>query len=187
LASFTEQELVAEVEIPDKIQVLKENNTIIIKGKFGLVKKDFTRLPAAIILENQKKIIIRPYGKRKKDLAVTNTAKSVIGTMIKGAENGFTYKLKTVFAHFPIAIKVKEKEVHIENFYGERSPRVSRVVGEGTIVKVLGDDVLVQGPSLEDVSQTAANIEASTKVKGKDHRVFLDGLYIYSREEGVKE
>jgi large subunit ribosomal protein L6 len=187
LASFTEQELVAEVEIPDKIQVLKENNTIIIKGKFGVVKRDFTRLPATIIVEDQKKIIIRPYGKRKKDHAITNTARSVIARMIKGAEIGFTYKLKTVFAHFPIAIKVKGKEVHIENFYGERSARVSRVVGEGTIVKVVGDDVLVQGPSLEDVSQTAANIEASTKVKGKDHRVFLDGLYIYSREEGAKE
>ena len=187
MASSTKQELVAEVEIPDKIQVLKENNTIIIKGKFGLVKKDFTRLPATIIVEDQKKIIIRPYGKRKKDHAITNTARSVIAAMIKGAEIGFTYKLKTVFAHFPIAIKVKGKEVHIENFYGERSARVSRVVGEGTIVKVVGDDVLVQGPSLEDVSQTAANIEASTKVKGKDHRVFLDGLYIYSREEGAKE
>jgi large subunit ribosomal protein L6 len=34
------------------------------------------------------------------------------------------------------------------------------------------------------VSQTAANIESSTRVKGKDQRVFLDGLYIYSRSEG---
>jgi large subunit ribosomal protein L6 len=43
----------------------------------------------------------------------------------------------------------------------------------------------VQGPSLEDVSQTAANIEQSTKMKGKDQRVFLDGLYIYSKERGI--
>jgi len=49
----------------------------------------------------------------------------------------------------------------------------------------VGEDVVVQGPSLEDVSQTAANIELSTRIKDKDQRVFLDGLYIYSREEGI--
>jgi large subunit ribosomal protein L6 len=51
---------------------------------------------------------------------------------------------------------------------------------------VAGEDVLVRGPSLEDVSQTAANIELSTRIKDKDQRVFLDGLYIYSREEGMQ-
>jgi large subunit ribosomal protein L6 len=45
---------------------------------------------------------------------------------------------------------------------------------------------VVQGPSLEDVSQTAANIELSTRIKDKDQRVFLDGLYVYSREEGIQ-
>jgi large subunit ribosomal protein L6 len=58
-------------------------------------------------------------------------------------------------------------------------------VGKDTKVTVVGEDVLVQGPSLEDVSQTAANIELSTKMKGKDQRVFLDGLYIYSKEKGI--
>ena len=104
--------------------------------------------------------------------------------MFKGVEKGFSYKLKIVFAHFPISVKVKGKEIHVENFFGERSARISRIVGDTTNVKVIGDDVVVEGPSLEDVSQTAANIESSTRVKGKDQRVFLDGLYIYSRSEG---
>ena len=45
-----------------------------------------------------------------------------------------------------------------------------------------GDDIIISGPNLEDVSQTAANIELSTRVKNKDQRVFLDGIYVYSRE-----
>jgi len=105
--------------------------------------------------------------------------------MIKGVEQGFTYKLKVVYAHFPISVKTKGKEIHVENYFGERAPRVSRVVGDTTKVNIVGEDVIVQGPSLEDVSQTAANIEFSTKLKGKDQRVFLDGLYIYSREGGM--
>ena len=49
------------------------------------------------------------------------------------------------------------------------------------------EDVIVQGPNLEDVSQTAANIEQATKVKRKDPRTFLDGIYVYERSEGMEE
>jgi large subunit ribosomal protein L6 len=48
------------------------------------------------------------------------------------------------------------------------------------------DDVLVQGIRLEDVSQTAANIEHATKVRRKDPRVFLDGIFIYEKKEGME-
>jgi large subunit ribosomal protein L6 len=105
--------------------------------------------------------------------------------MMHGVEKGFAYKLKIVYAHFPISVKVKGGEIYVENFFGERSPRISRIVGDSTRVNVLGEDVIVQGPSLEHVSQTAANIESSTKLKDKDQRVFLDGLYIYSREKAM--
>jgi large subunit ribosomal protein L6 len=129
-------------------------------------------------------ITIRPAGKRKRDLAITNTAKSIINNMLMGVDKGFRYKLKIVFAHFPISVKVRGREIYVENFFGERSARISHIVGDATKVNISGDDVIVEGPSLEEVSQTAANIESSTKVKGKDQRVFLDGLYIYSRSEG---
>ena len=173
-----------EVEAPASVTMTKDGNVIIVKGRLGIVKKDFTKLPAIISIDGNK-TTIKPYGTRKRDLAVTNTARSIITGMIKGVEKGHTYRLKIIFAHFPISVKVKGREVQVENFFGERSPRVSQIRGEGTKVSVLGEDVVVQGPSLEDVSQTAANIELSTKIKNKDQRVFLDGLYIYSKEEGM--
>ncbi|SRR5581483_3946103 len=175
----------AEVEAPASVKVTKEGNVVAVKGKLGTVKKDFTKLPATITVDGNK-VTIKPYGKRKQDLAVTNTARSIISSMVKGVEKGYTYKLKIIFAHFPISVKVKGKEVHIENFFGERAARVATIVGENTKVNIAGEDVVIQGPSLEDVSQTAANIELSTKIKDKDQRVFLDGLYVYSREEGMQ-
>jgi large subunit ribosomal protein L6 len=184
LVMSTKEEILAEITVMDKVTITKEDNTIIVNGKLGTLKKDFTRLPATITVNN-KKIIIKPYGTRKKDLAITNTAKSIINSMIHGVEKGFAYKLKIVYAHFPISVKVKGEEIYVENFFGERSPRISRIVGKSTRVSVIGEDVIVQGPSLEHVSQTAANIESSTKLKDKDQRVFLDGLYIYSREKGM--
>jgi large subunit ribosomal protein L6 len=175
----------AEVEAPASVKVVKEGNTLSVKGKLGTIKKDFTKLPATITVDGNK-ITIKPYGKRKRDLAVTNTARSIIQSMVKGVEKGYTYKVKIIFAHFPISVKVKGKEIQVENFFGERSPRVSRIVGDATKVSVVGEDVVIQGPSLEDVSQTAANVELSTRIKDKDQRVFLDGLYVYSREEGIQ-
>jgi len=173
-----------EVEAPASVKITKEGNVLAVTGKLGSVKKDFTKLPATITVQGNK-ITVKPYGKRKKDLAVTNTARSIVESMIKGVEKGYTYKLKVIFAHFPISVKVKGKELHVENFFGERSPRIAKIRGDTTKVTVAGEDVIVQGPSLEDVSQTAANIELSTKIKDKDQRVFLDGLYVYVREEGI--
>lgn len=185
LATSTEQEITAEVEAPASVTIKKEGNLIEVKGPLGTVKKDFTKLPATVTVQGNM-ITIKPYGTRKRDLAITNTTRSIIGGMIKGVEKGYTYKLKIIFAHFPISVKVKGKEVHVENFFGERSARVSRIIGEATKVSIAGEDVVIQGPSLEDVSQTAANIELSTRTKGKDQRVFLDGLYIYSKEDGMQ-
>jgi large subunit ribosomal protein L6 len=105
--------------------------------------------------------------------------------MIVGVTKGFTHKLKIVFSHFPISVKVKEKTVLIENFTGERSSRRVRIMGD-VKVSAKGDDVVVQGINLEDVSQTAANIQNATKVKKKDPRVFLDGIYVYERLEGME-
>jgi large subunit ribosomal protein L6 len=174
----------AEVKVPASVKVTKEGSSIVAKGKLGTVKKDLLRVPVTITIQGDK-VTIKPYGKRKRDLAVTNTVRSIVQSMIKGVEKGYTYKVKVIFAHFPISVKVKGKEVHVENFFGERSSRVARIQGDATKVEVQGEDVVVKGPSLEDVSQTAANIEQSTKIKDKDQRVFLDGLYVYSREEGA--
>jgi large subunit ribosomal protein L6 len=52
-------------------------------------------------------------------------------------------------------------------------------------VKLASDEIHVQGISLNDVSQTAANIQYATKIPEKDQRVFLDGIYIFEKKEGM--
>jgi large subunit ribosomal protein L6 len=170
-----------EIPIPANVQISKQENLIVTKGSFGSVNKDFTKMPVSIEIDKER-ILVKSFGNRKKDFALVNTMRSVINNMIKGADKGFTYRLKIVFAHFPISVKIKGQNVHIENFFGERSSRVAKIVGSDTKVTVQGDDLIVTGPNLEFVSQTAANIESSTKIKNKDSRVFLDGVYIYSKE-----
>lgn len=175
------REHVSTSEIPEGISVSLEERTILVKGKLGTIKKDFTKLPAFLTIENNI-VKIEPYGTRRKDFAISKTAQSIINNMIKGVQNGYKYRMKIVFAHFPITVKIKDGKVHVENFFGERKARVSNIVGDSTKVAIEGDDIVITGPHLEHVSQTAANIELSTRVKNKDQRVFLDGVYVYSRE-----
>ncbi|MGB8933992.1 MAG: 50S ribosomal protein L6 [Candidatus Nitrosopolaris sp.] len=181
---ISSEEIKAEIPIPENVKAEIRDNVIIVEGRLGKLKKNIMKIPVVVVIQD-KNIIIRPHGKRKKDLAITNTTKSIIRNMITGVEKGFTYRLKIVSAHFPMSVKLKGDKVNIENYFGERSPRTSQIVGETTKVTVGGEDVIVQGPSLEDVSQTAANIELSANMKRKDHRVFLDGVYIYSKEKGI--
>lgn len=171
------------VEVPEGVGVKIDGRAVTISGEKGTLTRDFSHAPLSIQKE-EKLIKIRTDWPRKKEAAIVATISSHIQNMITGVTKGFTYKLKIVFSHFPISVKVEQKRVLIENFTGERSPRTAKIVGD-TEVSVKSDDVIVQGMNLEDVSQTAANIEQGTKVKRKDPRVFLDGIYVYERLKGT--
>lgn len=108
-------EYVSTLEIPEGISVTLEDRTILVQGKLGTVKKDFTKLPAFLTIK-ENTIKIQPYGTRRKDFAISKTATSIINNMIKGVQNGYKYKMKVVFAHFPITVKVKDGKVYVENF-----------------------------------------------------------------------
>ena len=119
-------------------------------------------------------------GARRKNRSILNTGRSLINNAMEGVTKGYQYKLKVIYAHFPVTVKVQGKKVLVENFYGERSPRVAEIVGD-TKAEVQGEDIILNGVSLQDIGQTAANLEQATLVKRKDQRVFLDGVYVYER------
>ncbi len=183
MATYTEQIPVSYITLPEGVSANLHGRELTIRGKLGEVRKSFERINVNISVEGNR-IGISPFSSKRKDKVVVNTALSIINNMIKGVTKGFTYRLKIVYAHFPISVKVKNDKVFVENFIGERSPRTAKIVGN-TKVTVEGDDVVVKGISVEDVGQTAANIENATKIKNKDQRIFLDGLYIYRKEEGM--
>ena len=178
-------EAVRSIEIPEEVEVNVEGRVVIAKGEKGTLTRDFSHAPVSVQLE-ESVIKIRANWPRKREAALVGTICSHIQNMIIGVTKGFTYKLKIVFSHFPISVKVREKTVTIENFTGERSPRIAKIMGDAKVIPK-GDDIIVQGINIEDVSQTAANIERATKVKRKDPRVFLDGIYTYERHEEMEE
>jgi large subunit ribosomal protein L6 len=171
------------IQVPDDVQLMIDGRRVTAKGVKGMLMRDFSHEPVQLEIEG-KTVKIWAAWPRKKESALVGTIRSHIQNMITGVTKGFTYKLKIVFSHFPISTKVKEKTFLIENFTGERSPRKAKIIGN-VQVKIDGEDIIVQGINLEEVSQTAANIEQSTKVKRKDPRIFLDGLYVFEMAEGM--
>lgn len=171
--------LTEEIQLPREVVAKLEGYLLQVKGPLGTVKKDFSKIPVTLKVDGGKVFLTVP-SSRRRDKAVLGTAKSIISNMITGVTKGFTYRLKVVYAHFPITVRVKDKTVYIENFYGERSPRTAEIVGDCK-VQVQGEDVIVSGIDKEHVGATAANIEQATRIKRKDQRVFLDGIYIYEK------
>ena len=155
-----------------------------VEGEKGTLVRDFSFVPISIEA-NGKAVRVWAEWPRKKEAALVGTIHSHIKNMISGVQKGFTYKLKIVFSHFPISVKVQGRTLFIENFTGERRERKVKLIGD-VKVKIQSEDIIVEGVNLEDVSQTAANIEQATKVKSKDPRVFLDGIYVFERNEGIE-
>jgi large subunit ribosomal protein L6 len=171
------------IQVPDDVTLSVVGKTISVKGVKGNLTRDFSY--ATTTIESQgKNIRVSAKFPRKKETALVGTIYSHINNMITGVTKGYTYKMKIVFSHFPISVKLQGKNVLIENFTGERRPRSVKILGD-VKVKIEPEDIILQGANLEDVSQTAANIEQSTKVRRKDPRVFLDGIYTYERNEGM--
>jgi large subunit ribosomal protein L6 len=172
------------IQVPAEVEMNLDGRKITVKGPKGTIVHDFSYVPISIELR-EKNLRIWAEWPRKKEASLVGTIHSHIQNMIEGVTKGYTYKLKIVFSHFPISVKTKDNLVLIENFTGERSPRKAKIIGNAQ-VKIEAEDIIVQGTNLEDVSQTAANIEQATKVKRKDPRVFLDGIFVYEKTEGAK-
>jgi len=153
------------------------------EGPLGKTFKSFRTIPVSIEL-SENKVLLKAIGNKKRDYAILHTARSLIRNICEGLIVGYTIKMKIVFAHFPVTVKVEGKDIIIENFQGERAPRKTRVVGN-TKVMPKGEDVILTGAVWTDITQTAANIELKTKVKNKDHRVFLDGVYAFEKKKGI--
>ena len=121
---------------------------------------------------------------RRSDKALAGTWAAHLRNMARGVDEGFEYRLKAVFSHFPMSLKVDGNQFTINNLFGEKVPRVAALPWSPAEVEVRVEnktDVVVKGADREKVGQTAANIESACKIKKRDRRVFQDGIYIVSK------
>ena len=179
-AARRKEEGLRKLELPQGVTAKVTGRVLVMKGPNGSATKVFQRIPVDIEASGNQ-VVITPFTGKKKDVISANTVSSIVRGMAHGVTKGYEYKMKVVFAHFPVTVKVKDDTVVVENFMGERSPRLAKIL-EGCKVSTEGDDILIKGTSLEQIGQTAANIEQATRIKRKDQRIFLDGIYVYEKK-----
>ncbi|MEM3852214.1 MAG: 50S ribosomal protein L6 [Methanomassiliicoccales archaeon] len=170
--------LKTEIKVPQGVNVSLEDGTLRFRGKEGELTRRF--ILGRIQVSVGKTISLTLPSPKRRELAVFNTVASEIRNAIEGVTGVYEYKLKTVYAHFPIKVQVKGDTVVIENFLGERYPRNAKIIG-GAKVTVSGDTITVRSQDLWAAGQTAANIERATRIKDYDRRVFQDGIYIIEK------
>merc|ERR1719473_623954 len=119
-----------------------------------------------------------------KHSAVVRSVCTIVSKMIIGVLTGYRYKMRLIYAHFPINVSFTDnnKCIEIRNFLGEKVVRKCDMIGE-SIVKLgkLKDELYIEGNDLEDVSQSASRIHLSCMVRKKDIRKFLDGIYVWAK------
>ncbi|KAJ0049184.1 hypothetical protein Pint_16811 [Pistacia integerrima] len=130
------------------------------------------------------------FGTRKTSAAI-RTALSHVGNLITGVTKGYPYKMRFVYAHFPINASITNgnKAIEIRNFLGEKNVRKVDMLEGVSILRSekVKDELVLDGNDIELVSRSCALINQKCHVKNKDIRKFLDGIYVSERGTILEE
>jgi len=176
------------ISIPRDVTVNVHGRKVTVKGVRGSLKRDFSHANVNIThFPARFEITVEVWFGDKLQRSCIKTVVTHIKNMITGVTKGYEYKMRFVYAHFPINVVINAEGtvVEIRNFLGEK---INRTVNLPHGVKAVRsekvkDEIVLSGNDVDDVSQSAALIHQRCAVKGKDIRKFLDGIYV--SESGV--
>ncbi|CAH0393384.1 unnamed protein product [Bemisia tabaci] len=179
------------VEIPKDVKISVHARTVTVIGPRGKLTRKFNHAVLNIYLEKKNLLKITKWFGKKKFAASVGTVAAHVRNMIIGVTKGFLYKMRLVYAHFPINCIISEnkKSIEIRNFLGEKHIRKVDMFRGVTVTSstAVKDELLIQGNDIEMVSKSAAAIHTSCKVVKKDIRKFLDGIYVSEKTTIVRD
>ena len=177
----------AQVKIPDGVKVDVNGLKVKVSGKNATLERDFSSplVKGLIKIEqsNGSIDVISSVDKRQIKAYVGMIA-ARIAEMARGAQENYVYKLKIVFMHFPMTVKVSGDKLVVTNFLGGKAPRTVPIP-KNVKVEVQGDMIVVSGPDKELTGNVAAHIENATRITARDRRVFEDGIFIVEKPSKV--
>jgi len=174
-----------ELVVPEGIEITIKSRQISVTGPRGTLNKNVRHVDMDIRVVKTKintKVTFAVWQGGRKHVACLRTIKSLVNNMISGVTKGFAYKMRAVYAHFPINCIIQEDghAVEIRNFLGEKTVRHVKMLHGVTISesKAQKDELILEGNDIDNVSQSAASIQGICRVRNKDIRKFLDGIYV---------
>merc|ERR1712037_851693 len=172
------------LDVPDTVEVTVNCRVVTVKGQ----RVDLQLIEG----EEGKQILVEKWFGKTKQLASLRTIISHINNMFGGVLQGYRYKMRSVYAHFPINCTIEKAphRIEIRNFLGEKRPRIVNML-EGVTIKRdkdVKDQYILEGNDIENVSRSCSLIYTACLVKKKDIRKFLDGMYVSEKgliQDGV--
>ncbi|KAK3031021.1 hypothetical protein RJ639_036871 [Escallonia herrerae] len=183
------------MDIPEGVKVKVKAKMIEVEGPRGKLTRDFKHLNLDFLLitdaeTGQRKLKVDAWFGSRKTTAAIRTALSHVGNLTTGVTEGYRYKMRFVYAHFPINANISSAadSIEIRNFLGEKKVRKVQMLDGVSIVRSekVKDELVLEGNDIELVSRSAALINQICHVKNKDIRKFLDGMYV-SEKETIRE
>ena len=179
------QKIQENIEIPEGIECSYIDGILRCKNGDIALSKDISLREVSIEIKNNEIVFsAEKANKTTKNLIASN--KNHIRNMFKGLDEKFSYKLEACNVHFPMTLKIEKDILSINNFLGEKISRHAKILPE-VEVKINGSSIIVSSHSKELAGQTAANIETATKVRGRDRRIFQDGIFITEKPGDKKK
>ena len=183
------------MNIPDGVSIKVNAKVIEVEGPRGKLVRDFKHLNLDFQLitdENGKrKLKVEAWFGSRKTSAAIRTALSHVENLITGVTKGYRYKMRFVYAHFPINASIgnSNKSIEIRNFLGEKKVRKVDMLDGVSVVRSekVKDELILDGNDIELVSRSCALINQKCHVKNKDIRKFLDGIYVSEKGTILEE
>ena len=178
-------QIIHTIELPDGVGHSMDGDTLTLSKDGSQISREFRHSRISVRVSGDS-LEVHCSLPRRREKALSGHWAAHIRNMVKGIGSGFTYRLKAVYSHFPMTIKVEGNQMSITNLFGEKVPRIASLPWSPNDVKVEVKnkvDVIVSGSDIEKVGQTAANIERACRIRKRDRRVFQDGIYIVAKAE----
>ena len=167
------------LNIPEEVSCTYENRILRCQKDSVQLEREIDVPEIEVNIKDNKINIVCKKG-NKNHYKTVMALQAHIKNLFTGLNEKFVYSLEAVNVHFPMSIKVEGNKVKIENYLGEKVPRFAKIIPK-TEVKIEGSKITVESHDREAAGQTAANLEKATKLKGRDRRVFQDGIFISSK------
>ncbi|XP_058087328.1 large ribosomal subunit protein uL6 [Magnolia sinica] len=180
------------MDVPDGVKIKVKAKMIEVEGPRGKLTRNFKHLNLDFqLIEGGKKMKVEAWFGSRKTMAAIRTAISHVQNLITGVTKGYRYKMRFVYAHFPINASITNgnKSIEIRNFLGEKKVRKVDMLDGVSILRSekVKDELVLDGNDVELVSRSAALINQKCHVKNKDIRKFLDGIYVSERATITEE
>ena len=155
------------IPVPAGVDVTIDGQTVTVKGPTGELTRTF--LPSMTITRDGDELIVTRPDDTRESKSAHGLTRTLLANMVEGVSNGFSKKLQLVGVGYRAALKGKDLEMQL----GYSHPVLVEAPENITFEVPSQTEIVVSGPSKEQVGQVAANIRKWRKpepYKGKGIR-----------------